>query len=166
MVGNCERMARRIAEVAGADLFRIEVAKPYSKIYPVCAARARSEINKDKDVPLVGDVEGWEGYDIVLIGYPVWWYTIPQPVKRFIQAHDFSDKAVGTFNSYLGSGEGGTSAVVEKLAHPARMLPNVGIDGNTAKNDVSAVEAWVQRLGLQNAGSVQPALPTSRGRRT
>lgn len=55
---------------------------------------------------------------------------------------------MGTFNSHLGSGEGGTSAVVEELARPARMLPNVNIDGNTAKKDVSAVDAWVARLGL------------------
>lgn len=146
--GNLDRMAHRLAQVSGADLFRIERKKPYSKVYPVCAAAAKKEIEQNQQLELAGDVPNFDQYDVVFVGYPVWWYTIPQPVRNFIERHDWTGKTVYTFNSHMGSGEGGTTAVVRGYAKGADVRGNMNLSDSEAKRDLSPIDSWYSSLNL------------------
>lgn len=144
--GNCMKIAERIREATGADLFRLEAEDPYPTEYKPTEARVIEEVTNDVMVPYVGDVEGWENYDTVFIGYPVWGYTIPQILKKFLLDHDWSGKRIAPFNSHLGSGEGGTHATIAACAPGAEMLEGVVIGGKMVGMQLGKAEKWARKV--------------------
>ncbi|HIZ79450.1 MAG TPA: hypothetical protein IAA17_06640, partial [Candidatus Lachnoclostridium stercorigallinarum] len=75
--GNTEEAARRIQEVTGGDLFEITVADSYPESYQDTVDRARRELDNNARPELSSTVENMEDYDVVLVGYPIWWHTEP-----------------------------------------------------------------------------------------
>ena len=98
--GNTERVANSIAEATGGDLFEIEPTEPYTDDdlnWNDESSRVSREYEDEslRDVPLVNTtVDGWDDYDTVFIGYPIWWGIAAWPVDGFVEANDFSDKTV------------------------------------------------------------------------
>ena len=113
--GNTERVAKAAAEAAGADLFEIVPVEPYTSD-DLNWTNDNSRVSREHDdeslrnVELVStEVENWDSYDTVLIGYPIWWGIAAWPTDGFVKANDFSGKTViPFFNSYSsGLGESG-----------------------------------------------------------
>ena len=77
--GTTERVANALSERIGGDLFEIAPQNEYSNVY----MQSNSEIRKGERPPLGGTVENMEEYDIVFVGYPVWWHATPAPVNSF-----------------------------------------------------------------------------------
>lgn len=144
--GNCQRIAERIQEATGADVFRLDAADPYPAEYKACEARVIDEVTNDAMVEYVGDVEAWGDYDTVFVGYPVWGYTIPQVLKKFLLDHGWEGKRIAPFNSHLGSGEGGTRVVIAAAAPGAEMLPGVVIGGKMVGMQLGKAEQWAKGI--------------------
>ncbi len=106
-VGNtkvvAEQLQKAIAEKGGkANLFEIVPLIPYDRSYEATLARSRQEY-QDGAAPLINDgPNGFEAYDIVFLGYPNWWGTIPAPILSFIRDHDFAGKTVIPFVTHGG----------------------------------------------------------------
>ena len=114
--GRTASVAKTLASAIGADLFEIRPEKPYTSSdlnYMNPLARCNREHITKKAVPTTGEVEGFEQYDTVLIGFPIWYGCAPNVVNSFCKAYDFTGKKVAAFATSGGSGIGKTA---EKLS--------------------------------------------------
>jgi flavodoxin len=90
--GNTRQMATQIQQQTGGDLFEIKTVKPYPGDYNECIDIAKKEQQANARPALVDAVKNWTDYDVVFIGYPNWWGTMPQALFTFLEAYDFSGK--------------------------------------------------------------------------
>lgn len=114
--GTTARVAKALAAMTGADIFEIKPEKPYTAAdlkWTNPLARCNREMLGRKDVPVVGRVVDFEGYDTVLIGFPIWYGAAPNVVNTFCKGYPWDGKRVFAFATSGGSGIGRTA---EKLA--------------------------------------------------
>ena len=106
--GTTARAAKALAEAAGADLYEIRPAQPYTGAdldWMDKKSRSSVEMNDGNARPAIaGKVENMADYDTVFVGYPIWWYTAPRIVNTFLESYDFTGKTVIPFATSGGSG--------------------------------------------------------------
>ena len=150
--GNTMKMARIIAEQTGADLFELVPVVPYPTSYDECLDVATEEQRTDARPEYEGEIENWDQYDTVFIGYPIWWGEIPNIVYTFMDTYYFTGKTVIPFNTHEGSGQSHTQRDIENLLKDATVLKGLAIRGSKAQNDPDGtkadVTAWLKNLGL------------------
>ncbi|MCD8090409.1 MAG: SUMF1/EgtB/PvdO family nonheme iron enzyme [Clostridiales bacterium] len=111
--GNTENGAQMIEEQLGADLFEIQMTEPYrGNIYEV----SQQDLNNDVRPALSSHVENMPQYDIVILGYPTWWSTMPMPVFTFLEEYEFSGKVILPFSSNGGTRFGDSISDLSKTA--------------------------------------------------
>lgn len=126
--GNTEEVANQIAENLGADLFEITPADPYTSEdlnYTDSDSRVSREHDDEslRDVELTTtEVDGWENYDTVFIGYPIWWGVAAWPVDTFVKANDFKDKTVIPFCTSASSSLGQSGELLAEEANGGNWL--------------------------------------------
>ena len=104
--GNTASLAKRVAEAAKADLFEIKPVEPYTDAdlrWTNPLARCNKEKIGKKDVPIAETVKNFDEYEMVLIGFPVWYYVAPNIIETFVKSYDFSGKKVALFATSGGS---------------------------------------------------------------
>ena len=150
--GNTAKLAKVIAEQTGAELFEIVPVVDYPQSYDECLEVATAEQRNGARPEYVGDVENWDQYDTIFIGYPIWWGEIPNIVYTFMENHDFAGKTVIPFNTHEGSGQSHSQRDIEKTLPDATVLQGLAVRGTTAQNDpdatAKAVSDWLSGLGL------------------
>ncbi len=113
--GTTKTVAELLAEILGADLWEIKPEQPYSEAdlkWTNPLARCNREKIGKKDVPVSGKIENWNEYDLVYLGFPIWYYCAPIVVNTFCKGYDWTGKNVSLFATSGGSGIGKTA---EKL---------------------------------------------------
>lgn len=149
--GNTEEAANYIAAAAGADLFELVPAEPYSSDdlnYSDDNSRVVYEHdNPDaRTVELVSAaVDDWETYGTVFIGYPIWWQIAAWPVDGFIAANDFTGKTVIPFCTSSSSGLGDSGELLAEAAGTGDWLEGMRFSSSVTEEDV---QTWVDSLGL------------------
>ena len=150
--GNTAKLAKVIAEQTGADLFEIVPVVDYPHSYDDCLEVATAEQREGARPEYMGDVENWDQYDTVFIGYPIWWGEIPNIVYTFMENHDFAGKTVIPFNTHEGSGQSHSQRDIENALPDATVLQGLAVRGATAQNDADAtakaVSDWLSGLGM------------------
>ena len=150
--GNTQIIAEYIADEVGADSFHIETVTPYPADYDDCCDVAKKELADKARPELNGTVDNMEQYDIVFLGYPIWWGDMPMAVYTFMDSYDFSDKVVIPFNTHEGSGESGTYSAIGSYLPNAQVLDGMAIQGKTAQEFSSdtqqSVSDWLDGLGF------------------
>ena len=115
--GTTKKAAEHLAKAVGADLFEIKPVVPYSSADLNCMdkkSRSSVEMNDPTFRPAIaGKLEGMDQYDLVFVGFPIWWYVAPTIINTFLESYDFSGKTIVPFATSGGSGMGNTN---EKLA--------------------------------------------------
>ena len=108
--GVTERVAKKLAEAIGADVYQIRPAVPYSKVdlnWTNARSRSSVEMNDKSYRPKLADMDApVTEADIIFIGFPVWWYREPSIIDSFLEAYDFSEKKIVPFITSGGSGIG------------------------------------------------------------
>lgn len=149
--GNTERVAEMIAEATGSDLFELEPADPYTDEdlnYNDDNSRVSQEHADEslRNVELVAaTVEGFDEYENIFVGYPVWWGIAAWPVNTFIEANDFTGKTVIPFCTSASSGLGESGELLAELAGTGEWLEGMRFRSGASEEDVVA---WVESLGL------------------
>lgn len=150
--GNTAKLAKVIAEQTGADLFEIVPVVDYPQSYDECLEVATAEQREGARPEYMGDVENWDQYDTIFIGYPIWWGEIPNIVYTFMENHDFAGKTVIPFNTHEGSGQSHSQRDIENALPDATVLQGLAVRGTTAQNDADAtakaVSDWLSGLGM------------------
>lgn len=149
--GNTERVAKDIAEAAGADLFEIEPAQPYTDA-DLNWTNSDSRVSREHDdetlrnVPLkTTEVPDWDSYDTVFIGYPIWWGIAAWPVDNFIKNNDFSGKTVIPFATSSSSGMGESGTLLEEMAGTGDWQEGHRFSSGASEE---MVRDWVAELNL------------------
>ena len=149
-VGNTQILAEYIVDDVGADSFHIETVTPYPADYDECCDVAKQELN-DKARPEITSSVDMEQYDIVFLGYPIWWGDMPMAVYTFMESYDWSGKVVIPFCTHEGSGLSGTDSSIASVTG-AQVLTAIDMRGSTAQklNDDTkqTVRTWLDDLGF------------------
>lgn len=149
--GNTERVAGDIAAAAGADLFEIVPTEVYTSA-DLDWTNADSRVSREHDdeslreVPLTTtEVENWDSYDTVFIGYPIWWGIAAWPVDGFVKANDFTGKTVIPFATSASSGMGQSGSLLAQMAGTGNWQEGQRFSSGASSADV---QKWVDDLSL------------------
>lgn len=144
-----EGVAKKLAEILDCDLYEIVPEEPYTDAdlsYNDENSRSSMEMNDPAARPAIsGAVEEMEQYDIVFIGYPIWWGDAPRIVSTFVESYDFSGKTIVPFCTSGSSGIGSSVANLAKSTDGAQWLAGQRFDGDSSREEI---EQWVSGLGL------------------
>lgn len=146
--GNTRFMADLIKEKVGGDVFEIKTAEPYPSEYNEVVEKARKEQNADVRPKLTALVHELNDYDVVFLGYPNWWATMPMGVFTFLESANWSGKEIVPFCTHEGSGLGRSVGDIRKLCQGASVLDGLAIRGGSVHKAQSEVSAWLKKLGL------------------
>ena len=153
--GETERVARRLADAIGADVFEIAPREAYTAAdldWTDSSSRSTRECRDPACRPALKSMpEGVEEYETVLIGFPIWWYVAPRIINTFVESYDFTFLEAGDFSSARialfatsgGSGMGKTMSDLEPSAPQARWLDARRFSGGASARDLAA---WVDTL--------------------
>ena len=147
-VGNTEVVANMIQKIAGGDLFHIESVTAYPKDYTETTEVAKNELRAKARPKLAGRVENMKAYDVIFMGYPNWWGTMPMPVYTFLESYDFSGKTIVPFCTHEGSSMGHSEKDIAKACPKSTVLEGLAIHGTSASSAESKVSSWIDRLTL------------------
>jgi flavodoxin len=146
--GNVRAIADDIAEYTGGDLFSIQTSVAYSGNISSLIDYAQDEQDEDARPELTTHIENLDQYDTIFIGYPTWWYDLPQVMYSFFDEYDFSGKTIVPFNSANGSRFSGTIGTIQQLEPDADVITEgLSVHQNNVSNAKSEVEKWLKGLG-------------------
>ena len=149
--GTTQGVAQTIADAAGADLFEVVPQEPYTSddlTWSNNESRVSREHNDEslRTVALEStDVDGWDTYDTVFIGYPIWWGIAAWPLSSFVAANDFSGKTVIPFCTSASSGFGESGQLLAQLAGTGNWLEGQRFSRGSSEEEVTD---WVNGLQL------------------
>lgn len=143
-VGNTEIVAEYIKELTGADMFKIEQTKPYSEDYNSCVEEAKADQRRNARPELKKYLDSVGDYDVIYLGYPNYWGTMPMAVFTFLERYDFGGKTIKPFCTHEGSGMGNSVGDIKKLCPSADVENGLAIYGSRVKNSKNEVERWVK----------------------
>ena len=147
--GTTKGVAEHIANGLNADIYEIVPEDPYTDAdlnYNDNNSRTTIEMNDPNARPAIsGSVENMEQYDIIFVGYPIWWGEAPRIVSTFMESYDFSGKTIVPFCTSGGSGIGSSASNLERLTSGATWLDGRRLNGSDSQDTVME---WVNGLGL------------------
>ena len=146
--GNTEQVAKIIQQEIGGDLFEIAPATPYTDDYNELLDIAQQEQADNARPELADQVENWEQYDTVFVGYPNWWSDAPMAVYTFVESYEWSGKTLVPFNTSASGGFGSSLAGLEESAAGASILDGISFTERTLGEAQDEVTAWLDGLGL------------------
>ena len=146
--GNTEQVAQLIQEATGGDLFEIVPATPYTDDYDELLDIARQEQSDSARPELAAQVENWDSYDTVFVGYPNWWSDAPMVVYTFLESYDWTGKTLVPFNTSASGGFGRSLDNLPESAAGATILEGISFTERTLEDAQSEVPAWLDGLGL------------------
>jgi flavodoxin len=138
--GHTAGVAREIAAQTGGDLFEIKPVTPYPA-YDECLEVAKAEKNNNARPAFEGSVANMAEYDVVFVGYPIWWYDAPMIVLTFLESNDFSGKTVIPFAT------SGGSPLETSLDSIRASAAGATIGEGLLVNDESEIAPWLSRIG-------------------
>lgn len=141
--------AAALAEAIGADRYEIRPKVSYTRAdlnWMDKKSRSSVEMNDPASRPTLADMSaGIDGYDVIFVGFPIWWYTAPAIIRTFLEAYDFSGKVIVPFATSGGSGLGRTAEALQELV-PAAVVK----DGRLLNGRIHTEELkkWADSFGL------------------
>ncbi len=146
--GNTRGIAQEIQRQTGAELFEIEMVTPYSTDYNTVLDQAQEAQNNQDRPELSTHVEDMDQYDIILLGYPNWWASIPMPVASFLEEYDFTGKTIVPFCSHGGGRFGQSLTAITKLASDAVLGEGLAINYSGGSRMPDDVTAWLKENNI------------------
>lgn len=146
--GNTEKMAQIIQTETGGDLFKIEPATPYTDDYNTLLDVAQQEQADNARPELALQVENWEEYDVVFVGYPDWWSDAPMLIYSFLEAYDWEGKTLVPFCTSGGSGFGRSLDKLPDSAPGATIVEGLHVSGSSVDGASEEIASWIAELNL------------------
>ena len=147
--GNTEGIAQHLQSILNADLYEIVPEVPYTDEdlnYSNDSCRANQEQNDPAARPAItGTLENPEDYDVVLLGYPIWWGQAPKVIYTFLESYDFGDATIVPFCTSGSSGIGSSADGLQELTENAEWLDGQRFSSGASQDEVAQ---WVDSLGL------------------
>ncbi|MBF0209077.1 MAG: flavodoxin [Oligoflexia bacterium] len=146
--GNTRVIANMINKNLPSDIFEIQTVKRYPQDYEAVKKIASQEKSSNARPTLKTKVDDFKKYDVIFIGYPNWWGTIPMPIASFLMSHDFSGKTIVPFCTHDGSRLGNSVDDIKALAPKAKFLDGLAVRGGSVNQAQDDVSSWLLKLKL------------------
>lgn len=146
-VGNTEVIANQIKELCNTDVYKIEMKKPYSKVYNTCIDEAKKDLQSNARPEILNMPANIDDYDNIILAYPNYWGTAPVAVFTFLESFDFSKKTVYPLCTNEGSGMGRSEADIKKIAK-CEVKKGLSIIGSNVNSAKPQVEKWLKANNL------------------
>lgn len=143
-VGNTELAAAVLQKLTDADCFQIEARKDYPADYYQCIDRACQDLRKGVRPKLKHLPDSIAPYDVIYLGYPNYWGTMPMPVFSFLEQFDFTGKIIKPFCTHEGSGMGRSEQDLKRVCPTANIMPGLSMRGAQISQELSALETWAK----------------------
>ncbi len=139
--GTTAAKAKALAEAAGADLYEIKPEKAYTKAdlnWMNPSSRSSKEMKNGIKPDLADTDAEIENYDVIFVGFPIWWYVAPTIINSFLEAYDFSGKKIVLFATSGGSGFGKAAQSLQPSAPSAEILEGKILNGAFSSEEFKA----------------------------
>ena len=147
--GTTAKAAKALANAVGADLYEIKPAVPYTHAdlnWMDKNSRSSVEMNNKESRPALADKTAPVGnYDVIFLGFPIWWYVAPTIINTFLESYDFTGKTIILFATSGGSGLGKSADGLKCSAPGAKILDGRLLNGQLDEKDL---KAWASGLRL------------------
>ena len=147
---NTENIANHLNDILDADLYEIVPEQPYTADdlnYNDSSSRSSQEMNDPDSRPVIsGNVENMEQYDVIFLGYPIWWGEAPRIINTFLESYDLSGKTIVPFCTSASSPLGSSATKLQDVTDSATWLEGQRFSGGAS---VSDVQSWVDSLNLK-----------------
>ena len=148
--GNTKILAEMIAERTHGDLFEIKTVKPYPKEYRPATEAAKQEKEENARPEIVGELPDLSKYDVVFLGYPIWWSDMPMPVYTFLDRENFAGKIILPFCTHEGSGLSDTQRSIADVTK-ADVREGFALQGHIAQKSPEEARTvlyeWMSKQG-------------------
>ena len=148
--GNTKILAEMIAKRTHGDIFEIKTVKPYPKEYRPATEAAKQEKEENARPEIVGELPDLSKYDVVFLGYPIWWSDMPMPVYTFLDRENFSGKIILPFCTHEGSGLSDTQRSIADVTK-ADVREGFALQGHIAQKSPeearTALYEWMSKQG-------------------
>lgn len=145
--GNTQYVAMIIEENTGADSFRLEPKEAYTTDHKALVQLAEIEKKEHARPELLSEIENFDQYTTIYVGYPIWFADMPMILYSFFDTYNFDDKTIILFSTHGGSGLAGTVEKVKEIEPNANVVDNAF---TTSRNDVENVKqeliSWLASL--------------------
>lgn len=142
---NTKQVAENIQSFVGGDFFRIETAKDYPSEYHPATEVAKKEKEDNARPALKEQANNIDQYDVIFVGFPIWWSDTPMAIATFLETHDLKGKTVIPFCSHGSGGVGEAFNRVKSLTSDATNLEGLVVSGNGSKK---SVENWLKKIEI------------------
>jgi flavodoxin len=150
--GNTHIMADIIAKDLGAKTFEIKTVKQYPLNYRECTAEAKRERETNARPELATKVDNMQDYDVIFLGYPIWYSDMPMAVYNFMESYDFKGKTIIPFCTSAGDVLTGKERNIPNHAKGATVLQGLGLEGKRVQENTASAEPevaeWLSKLGF------------------
>ncbi len=146
-IGNTEVIANMIQEITKGDIFRIDTVNSYPADYTETTEVAKKEQHENARPLLSNHLKNMDSYDVIFLGYPNWYGTMPMLMFTFLEEYDFSGKTIIPFCTHEGSGLGYSEKDILKLCPKATLLKGLAIHGSRVSKAKKDVKNWLSKIG-------------------
>lgn len=147
--GNTEYVATIISEATGGELFEIKTVHTYPGTHKELIDAAKKESNEDARPALATHIKNLKEYDVVFVGFPNWWYDMPQPLYTFFDEYDFSNKSVIPFCTHGGSRFSNAIKTIREMEKGATVLNGYAIARDRVGNSKDGILNWLEKIGMK-----------------
>lgn len=145
---NNEKVAEFIHQSVGGDLVKLETVQTYPSVYSELTEYAKNEQNSKARPELATKIDNIDKYDIVFLGYPIWWQDMPMPVYTFLETYDLSGKIIAPFTTHGGSGPSSTDEKIKKEQPNSTVTDIFAVSGSSSSNSKNDVNTWLKKIGF------------------
>lgn len=140
--GTTRKLAENIHNITNGDIVEITPVEAYPEDYDECIEVAQEEIKRDARPEININIDNIEKYNTIIVGYPIWWDSVPPVVRTFFDSYDLSGKTIMPFCTNGGSGIRGSMTKVKELC------PNSDVKEGLDKSSQSDIENWLAENGF------------------
>ena len=144
--GNTERAAEIIRDAVGGDMFRVEAKEPYPEDYQALIARTKEELDEGRRPPLRIAPPSLDKYDLIFVGYPNWWNTLPMPMVTFLTLAETAGKRLAAFCTNEGGSMGMGEREMRRFCPGAQVLEGLAVKGAEVEKEAARLSAWARKI--------------------
>ncbi len=141
--GTTKDVAEKIQKLTGGDLLRIREKDKYPNDYDATVERADEEVKQDARPEITSVAANMKSYDIVYVGYPIWWHTAPKVINTFLEQYNLKGKTVIPFCTSGGSDIEESMPEITELTQGATLLEGYTADYGTKRE----IRNWLKEIG-------------------
>lgn len=147
--GNTEYVATIISEATDGELFEIKTVHTYPGTHKELIDAAKKESEEDARPALATHIKNLKEYDVVFVGFPNWWYDMPQPLYTFFDEYDFSNKSVIPFCTHGGSRFSNAIKTIREMEKGATVLDGYAIARDRVGNSKDGILNWLEKIRMK-----------------